>query len=58
MRVKNVNNKTPVRKNRNLKTKKQTPVNKKVSPAKKRNIKRMISRWNTVRLYKRRKKFT
>lgn len=51
MRAKNVNNKTPVRKNRNLKTKKYTPVNKKVSPAKKRNVKRMISRWNMVSLY-------
>lgn len=52
MRVKNANNKTPVRNNRNLKTKKKSPIIKKVSPAKKRNIKRMISRWNTVSFIK------
>lgn len=51
MRVKYTKIKTPVKKNgRNLKTKKQTPKIKQISPAKKGRIRRMISRWNTVRI--------
>lgn len=47
MRVKNVKNKTPVRKN--LKAKRQTPRVQQISPAKKGRIRRMISQWNSVR---------